>query len=772
MTNPKLLLQRLHQSLHTLKQQQVKHGINAPASLIREIEDHQTAIDLTEQLAAGRLSEIEWGRLKPLLVTIEERQATKSVSSLNIGGVNFSDINNSSITVGDIFVHYVTNPPSIQIIYQDLGQFIKQNRLYLSVVLLLQIPLAVVFFVFKNRFLIPWWVYLVLVLLLGAMVYGWLKLFEARVHQKTVRLYLALGGFSTVFWLGLFGWQLASIVYPVRFAKQDFGIAVAMFGSGANFRVSARGQEITDLVYRQLDEFIRNSPAALKDVKLARLGVVNTIEQGQADGERIGAKLVLWGQILERGDETIIHFQVLQTPGLTDNPAIPQTLPLVRRPLQTNVGIQSIESLTIKNVASLQSLAAANFSLGLFYYLKFDFQNAVDQFEMTLNHLKESQYSRDATDPGLVYYYLGRSYQQLGAFDQSQAMFDQAATFNPDDPAIALGQAYNYRVLGQMVKRQQALEAVLTMTAHEKDIVAIYDRALAFERLKDFQAALDEYRAINTLDPDFFIAYLSRGRILVQLDRLDEAEEIYQQAQQRADGDPIRQAWIWVDLGQLYEKKDDPEAAIEAYKQAVALVPTLSTPYFFLAQIYAQQGITDGAYLNYQQLTVVSQNPSWAHGAFGGYLFQQKSYVQAIDQYKKALRYPAYDAPRLYADLGQAYAYADVKDFPDKKALSIEAFEEAIKNPGPYEAYVRSIYGQILFFDFGIVEEAINQHLLSLKADESIGVETRLNLGQIYESTGQFNLAREQYQILVEAGSLLPADRLAIAQNRLAVLEK
>ena len=56
MTDPNILLERLRQSLHILQQRRAKYGIDAPASLILEIEDHETAISLTKQLAAGQLA--------------------------------------------------------------------------------------------------------------------------------------------------------------------------------------------------------------------------------------------------------------------------------------------------------------------------------------------------------------------------------------------------------------------------------------------------------------------------------------------------------------------------------------------------------------------------------------------------------------------------------------------------------------------------------------------------------------------------------------------
>jgi len=103
MTNPQIILQRLQKSLNILQERQATYGLNAPPDLIREIEDHQTAIELTRQLAAGRLAEADWReRLHPLRVNIEEHRAAGPASRLNVGGVSFDSISDSTITVGDI----------------------------------------------------------------------------------------------------------------------------------------------------------------------------------------------------------------------------------------------------------------------------------------------------------------------------------------------------------------------------------------------------------------------------------------------------------------------------------------------------------------------------------------------------------------------------------------------------------------------------------------------------------------------------------------------
>ncbi|MCB0209662.1 MAG: NACHT domain-containing protein [Anaerolineae bacterium] len=101
--DPTTLLDRLKRSLHSLNERRAKYGIDAPASLILEIEDHEKAVVLTQQLADNKLTETQWrDALHPLLVSIQDRAATEAIKDLNLGGVTFSNIINSNITVGDI----------------------------------------------------------------------------------------------------------------------------------------------------------------------------------------------------------------------------------------------------------------------------------------------------------------------------------------------------------------------------------------------------------------------------------------------------------------------------------------------------------------------------------------------------------------------------------------------------------------------------------------------------------------------------------------------
>ncbi|MBI1878309.1 MAG: hypothetical protein HYR94_08810, partial [Chloroflexi bacterium] len=106
MADIKAFLRKLQDNLNILREREAKYGGNAPLDLLNQIEDHRTAITLTEQAISGELTEDEWrDGLKPLLVSIKAHidEATGRVS---IGDV-YGDIRDSVIVGRDLVLQIV-----------------------------------------------------------------------------------------------------------------------------------------------------------------------------------------------------------------------------------------------------------------------------------------------------------------------------------------------------------------------------------------------------------------------------------------------------------------------------------------------------------------------------------------------------------------------------------------------------------------------------------------------------------------------------------------
>jgi hypothetical protein len=135
--------------------------------------------------------------------------------------------------------------------------------------------------------------------------------------------------------------------FPQKFEPQIFAIAVAELGEGASAQSTDKTREISSQVYEHLclaihDEFIARAdidPCANQNqtpvgqlVQVRRVGVIPDSETAQEYGTRIGADVVIWGQILrsERGGATI-RFQVLENFDRAVNPEFPLVLPVTVR---------------------------------------------------------------------------------------------------------------------------------------------------------------------------------------------------------------------------------------------------------------------------------------------------------------------------------------------------------------------------------------------------------------------------------------------------------
>jgi len=587
---------------------------------------------------------------------------------------------------------------------RQVGRFFKQNLGPLSLIIALELLLALLFFQNKDWLLLSESLYLVMALLLPVVVWSWVRLNRSR--PRSLWGPWVLMGIATIAWVGLLGWQAQAVLSP-HFEPRQFGIAVATFGDGPDYRVSTQSRQISEILREELDLAIQELDL-MEPVATTRIGVVANRTQAVADGSRVEADLVIRGWIAREdtaGKEGVrVFFEVLETENITDNPNLPQILPVTRPPLKTS---RRIITATTRSTIQEQAVVITAFSLGLYYYLDLNFEEAIIQFTNARNRLEATRAADNVINPGLIDYYLGRSYQILGKYRESQEAFDRAAASSPDDPAILLGQAYNQRVFGESDLRKQTLDKLAKLCANsdEKDIPTLYDCAVYYRTVEDYPAALRKYERIINLDETFFLAYLGAGRTHIDTGELDQAEAMYQTAEDLAAGDSKRLVWVYIGKGQLYEEigkgqldeeKDPIEAAINEYKQAINLNGALASPHFYLAELYKAEGRMKEAENEYQILADLSDDPdlsvsaAWAHGLFATFLCDTGKYGQAIEQYEIALQYQPYDTALLQMHLGLAYTAADEQTVADKEKQARAAFEAAIANAGTDKAYIQS----------------------------------------------------------------------------------
>lgn len=89
LANFKKVLLKLNNNLQILREREAKYAGNAPVELLNQIDDHEKAIALTEQVISGTLTEAEWREaLRPLLVDIRQRNEAEADCHVELGDVS------------------------------------------------------------------------------------------------------------------------------------------------------------------------------------------------------------------------------------------------------------------------------------------------------------------------------------------------------------------------------------------------------------------------------------------------------------------------------------------------------------------------------------------------------------------------------------------------------------------------------------------------------------------------------------------------------------
>jgi tetratricopeptide (TPR) repeat protein len=115
----------------------------------------------------------------------------------------------------------------------------------------------------------------------------------------------------------------------------------------------------------------------------------------------------------------------------------------------------------------------------------------------------------------------------------------------------------------------------------------------AYESAQQLPQALAAYRDAVRADPQNPDRYLDYTRLLMDLDRTDEASKVIEEAiQQQGAEDPYA---LDIRLGVLRAKQARYDEARTAFNQAIALHPELVVGYVALAQSFMQQGSDDKA---------------------------------------------------------------------------------------------------------------------------------------------------------------------------------
>lgn len=124
---------------------------------------------------------------------------------------------------------------------------------------------------------------------------------------------------------------------------------------------------------------------------------------------------------------------------------------------------------------------------------------------------------------------------------------------------------------------------------------AYFQRARIYERSGDMQSALEEYTRGIKAGPRYIEAYAELGRLYADLGYIDQAATVLNEGIRLSIPNTEEQAQLHYLLGTIYQEGWNHHAAIEEYRSALKIMPSMSEVLFSIGWCYSEIDERDDA---------------------------------------------------------------------------------------------------------------------------------------------------------------------------------
>lgn len=242
--------------------------------------------------------------------------------------------------------------------------------------------------------------------------------------------------------------------------------------------------------------------------------------------------------------------------------------------------------------------------------------------------------ARTTKNPSYERYILALTLFGQERYAESIEMFQAVLAENPKMEGALGGIARAWRAAGEPGKGIEFLQERV-----KADPSGLMARGLLAEeqfRSGDIEGAIATQRGTIAVKPDSPQAYLKLSTLLLNQQRLDEAETVLRDGIAACDS----KLDLQLQRAMLHETRGKKQEAMDAYRELLAAVPTLDVAANNLAVLLAGDG-KDAAKLD-EAATIAgrfeSANQPWFADTLGWIYFQQKNYSKAADLLSRAAR--------------------------------------------------------------------------------------------------------------------------------------
>ncbi|MCL4860872.1 MAG: TIR domain-containing protein [Caldilineaceae bacterium] len=463
----------------------------------------------------------------------------------------------------------------------------------------------------------------------------------SRMAQLPMPLRWALIGLIAP--LALIVWYLSPLASDVvaQHAPQCLPGRVCVLVTPIGPEDSSVATEITRELTYQIQRVLDRAAQSRYTVRIGGNApdAVAALEQARQDG----AALAVWGEVRTEISALRIEFGLVDLLGVGESATVRtyRAEPLLYNPISQRVECFNCFYGEIAAITAHRAQLVAYTVAGLVDYVQDNPERAKFPFAAALYCAGEpvdatwvaalqpactpAQSSSD-WNPGLLYYYLGKSLVLQGDFRQGIEQLQQAATHSPLDPAawIGVGSAYQ-----SWLVRHDAPEAVAAFRKAEANIQALreamlpeqwalldYHLGLIQELQQNNAAAIQYYTAAaERFGSDAATAYttlVNLGRVQRREDELDQARQSLEQAARSFSEAP----WAYLELAKVYENNRAlAERQIELARQAAPNEAYVDiTEAELCADAWADRACAADAYTRAREKR---PNSGWLHSRIG-----------------------------------------------------------------------------------------------------------------------------------------------------------
>lgn len=200
--------------------------------------------------------------------------------------------------------------------------------------------------------------------------------------------------------------------------------------------------------------------------------------------------------------------------------------------------------------------------------------------------MRQSCYTASIIDPTAVYAWncQGEALHNLERETEAIIAFDRAIALDPNDAIFIINKSESLKALGKTEEALNLIKKAIQVLEQQEKIVGksqvSNELAIALTFLgnnyrikQQYQAAINTYNRALEYSPNYFAAQISKGIVLSQIQRYQEAEAAFKLILNNSSLSQANQAQTWFYLGKTLCQAQKQGDGVVAFEQAIRLKP-------------------------------------------------------------------------------------------------------------------------------------------------------------------------------------------------------